>query len=145
MLNKVGLAAVILAVSAAPALADVGSCGSAPIPPAVPSAGDIGKMTPDAAEKAKHQAFLDVTGWQKSLNDYRDCLNSQIDTDNQKMQQLDSSKDAAKISALQAESAQATAAHDATVDTEEKVVNEFHAVQAAYCMRSDVDKSSCPK
>jgi hypothetical protein len=28
---------------------------------------------------------------------------------------------------------------------EETVVNEFHAVQAAYCARSDVDKASCPK
>ena len=32
-----------------------------------------------------------------------------------------------------------------SVNMEETVVNEFHAIQAAYCARSDVDKSSCPK
>jgi len=144
MLNRIGLAAVILAVCTAPALAD-NKCGSMPIPPALPSGGDIAKMAPAAAETAKHQAFLDVKNWQTNLNDFRDCLNSLIDTDKQRMGQLDPTKDSSKITDLQMEIDGATGAHDSSVDAEEKVVNDFHAVQAAYCMRSDVDQSTCPK
>jgi hypothetical protein len=144
MLNRIGLAAVILAMSAAPALAD-NTCGSMPIPPALPTGSDIGKMTPDAAESAKHQAFMDIKNWQANLNDYRDCLNSLIDTDKEKMGQLDPTKDSTKISNLQIEIDGATGAHDSSVDAEEKVVNEFHAIQAAFCMRSDVDRATCPK
>ncbi len=145
MLNKFGLAAVILAASAAPALADSNSCGSMPIPPAMPTAAEIAQKSPSDAEKAKHGAFLDIKNWQASLNDYRDCLNSLMTTDNQKIANLDPSKDASKIAALQLESTNAATDHDNTVDTEERVVNEFHAVQAAYCMRKDVDQSTCPK
>ena len=34
---------------------------------------------------------------------------------------------------------------DASSDQEERVVNEFHAAQVAFCTRKDVDVSSCPK
>jgi len=144
MLKTIGLAAVMLTMFAAPALAD-NACGSMPVPPAMPSADDIAHKSPTAAATAKHQAFLDVKNWQASLGDYRNCLDSLIDTDKQKMSNLDPGKDAGKIASLQAEMDGATAAHDSSVDAEERVVNDFHAVQAAFCMRNDVDRSTCPK
>ena len=145
MLNKIGLAAVMVTMFAAPALAGNGSCGSMPVPPAMPSADDIAHKSPEAAATAKHNAFLDVKNWQSSLNDYRNCLDALMATDKQKMSNLDPGKDADKISALQAEMDAATGSHDSSVDSEERVVNDFHAVQAAYCIRNDVDRSTCPK
>ena len=67
MLKKLGLAAVISVVAAAPAWAQ-SSCGGEPIPPAIPSVAELGQMPPAAAAKAKHQAFVDVTTWQKSTS-----------------------------------------------------------------------------
>ena len=52
MLNKIGLAAVILAASAAPALADSSSCGSMPIPPAMPTAAEVAELAEQTAVEA---------------------------------------------------------------------------------------------
>ena len=52
MFKKLGLAVVISVVAAVPALAQ-SSCGGEPIPPAIPSAAELGQMTPAAALKAK--------------------------------------------------------------------------------------------
>lgn len=46
---------------------------------------------------------------------------------------------------LRDEAAAADRGFNDSVNMEETVVNEFHAIQAAYCARKDVDKSSCPK
>jgi hypothetical protein len=146
MLKKLALAAVI-SVAAAPAWAQ-SSCGGEPIPPAIPSVAELGQMAPAAALKAKHQAFVDVTTWQKSgLKDYRSCLEadeSQIKRDRANAASL-SKPDQDKIKRLDGQIADDEKANQRSADTEEHVVNDFHALSTAFCARSDVDKSSCPK
>ena len=147
MLKKLGLAAVISVVASAPAWAE-SSCGGEPIPPAIPSVAELGQMPPADALKAKHQAFMDVTTWQKSaLKDYRSCLDadeSQIKRD--RANALSQSKpDQDKIKRLDGDIATDEKANQRSTDTEERVVNDFHALSTAFCARPDVDKSSCPK
>jgi hypothetical protein len=147
MLKKLGLAAVISVVAAAPAWAE-SSCGGEPIPPDVPSVAALGQMTPVDAQKAKHQAFVDVTTWQKTgLKDYRNCLDAdenQIKRD--RVNAASQSKpDKDKIKRLDGQIADDEKASAHSTDTEEHVVNDFKALSTAFCERGDVDKSSCPK
>lgn len=128
---------------AAPAFAQ--SCAGEPIAPAFASAADIQHATPAAAAVAKHDAFVEIKNWQRDLKTYRDCLTGVTNMDKRQLPGLDPKKDADKIAGLQAEAKAATHEFDATVDMEERVVNEFHALQAAYCARTDIDRSSCPK
>jgi hypothetical protein len=129
--------------TATPALAQ--SCAGEPIAPAFASAADIQHVSPAAAAAAKHDAFVEIKNWQRDLKTYRDCLTGLSKLDKRQLAGLDPDKDADKIAGLQAGAKAASHAFDASVDMEERVVNEFHAVQAAYCARGDVDKSSCPK
>lgn len=147
MLKKLGLAAVISIVAAAPAWAQ-STCGGEPIPPAVPSVAELGQMAPAAAEKAKHQAFLDVTTWQKAgLKDFRSCLDAdenQIKRDRANAASQ-SKPDKDKMKRLDDQIADDEKANTRSTDTEEHVVNDFHALSTAFCARADVDKASCPK
>jgi hypothetical protein len=138
-----GILAIACTVIATPALAQ--SCAGEPIAPALASPADIQRATPAAAAAAKHDAFAEIKNWQRDLKAYRDCLTGLTNMDKRKLPSLDPKKDADKIADLQAEAKAANHEFDATVDMEERVVNEFHALQAAYCARSDVDRSSCPK
>jgi hypothetical protein len=147
MLKKLGLAAVISVMAAAPAWAQ-SSCGGEPIPPAIPSVAELGQMAPAVALKAKHQAFVDVTTWQKSaLKDYRNCLDAD---ENQTKRDIVNAKsqskpDDDKIKRLNGQLADDEKANQRSTDTEEHVVNDFHALSTAFCARPDVDKTSCPK
>lgn len=147
MLKKLGLAAVISVVVVAPAWAQ-SSCGGEPIPPAIPSVAELGQMTPAAALKAKHQAFVDVTTWQKGgLKDYRSCLEAdenQIKRDHATAAST-SKPDQDKLKRLDGQIADDEKANQRSADTEEHVVNDFHALSTAFCERTDVDKASCPK
>ena len=147
MLKKLGLAAMISVVATAPAWAQ-SNCGDDPIPPVVPSVAEMGQMSPADALKAKHQAFLDVTTWQKTgLKDYRACLDAdenQIKRDRANAASL-SKPDQDKIKRLDAEIAADEKANTRSTDTEERIVNDFHALSTAFCARPDVDKSTCPK
>jgi hypothetical protein len=147
MWKKLGLAAVISVVAAAPAWAE-SSCGGEPIPPAIPSVAELGQMTPAAALKAKHQAFVDVTTWQKSgLKDFRNCL----DADESKIKRdranaaSQTKPDQDRLKQYDGEIADDEKASQHSTDTEEHVVNDFHALSTAFCARPDVDKTSCPK
>jgi hypothetical protein len=147
MLKKLGLAAVISIVAAAPAWAQ-STCGGEPIPPVVPSVAEIGQMAPPAAAKAKHQAFMDVTTWQKTaLKDYRSCLDAdenQIKRDRANAaSQTKPDKD--RLKGYDDQVAADEKANTRSTDTEEHVVNDFHALSTAFCARADVDKTSCPK
>jgi hypothetical protein len=137
------LAFAVVGVAASPALAQ--SCGSEPIAPAVPSASDIKQKVPAEAEAAKHDAFVEIKNWQRDLKTYRDCLTNISNSDKRQISQLDPKKDEDKLKRLQDEATGATHQYDKSVDMEERVANDFHAVQTAYCARADVDKSSCPK
>lgn len=144
MLLRVGvLGCLLAAVAAWPALAE--SCGSAPIAPAIPTPGVMKQKSPADAVAAKHDAFVDIRNWQSDLKNYRNCLNSMGAQDKQQLQGLDPQKDGDKIKRLKDDAEAAGHQYDNTVDAEERVVNEFHAIQVAYCTRTDVDKSSCPK
>jgi hypothetical protein len=147
MLKNLGLAAVISVMAAAPAWAD-NMCNGEPTPPAIPSAAEIGQMAPAAAQKAKHQAFVDLTTWQKNdLKDYRNCLDadeSSVKRDKQNaMTQTKPDQD--KIKRLDGQIADDEKANSHSIDTEERLVNDWNALSTAYCARGDVDKSSCPK
>ena len=142
---RVRLGVLVVASVAMPAPALAQSCAGEPIAPAFASAADIQHASPVAAAAAKHDAFIEIKNWQRDLKTYRDCLTGVTNMDKRQVVGLDPNKDADKIAQLQAQAKAATHEFDATVDMEEKVVNEFHAIQAAYCARNDVDKSSCPK
>jgi len=145
MLKSLGLAAAIAVMATAPAWAQ-NQCGDEPIPPAIPTAADIGTKSPADAAKMRHQAFLDVKAWQQSANDYRNCLESDENQTKRDLQnaQSQSKPDQDKIKRLQAQIAADEAANNKR-DTEERLVNAFNALRTAYCDRSDVDKSPCPK
>jgi hypothetical protein len=147
MLKQLGLAAAISMMAAAPAFADPGACGDEPIPPAIPSVADIGQRPPVDAQRTKHQAFEDIKSWQAALKDYRSCLDSDESSTKRGVQdaQTQTKPDKDKIKRLQDEIAGDVKAYDHSTDTEEKIVNDFHALSVAYCSRSDADKSSCPK
>jgi len=143
MFGRLVFSIAVCAVAATPALAE--SCAGEPVAPAFVSPADLQKQTPAQAEASKHDAFIEIKNWQRDLKSFRDCLTSLSNEDRRQLTGLDPSKDADKIAGLQRDAKMATHEFDRTVDLEEKVVNEFHAIQAAFCARKDVDKSSCPK
>jgi hypothetical protein len=147
MLNRYGFVLAILIASAGSAAAQDNMCSDPPVAPAIPTAADINKDTPQAAAEAKHQAFLDIKNWQGSLKSYRDCLDASITTNTRLVAeaQQNSKPDKDKIAKLQQQIDAANHAHDISVDDEERTVNEFNAVRTAYCLRNDVDRASCPK
>ena len=136
---------VLFALSALHSVALAESCGSAPIAPALASAAEIRQKSPADAAAAKHDAFVEIKNWQADLKTYRACLTNVSNEARREVSNLDPNKDTDKITGLQQQSAAVTHQYDRTVDMEERVVNEFHAVQEAYCGRSDVNRSSCPK
>jgi predicted outer membrane protein len=146
MLKKFGLVAALSIMAAAPALAQ-NSCGDEPFPPALATAAEVGQKTPADAAKAKHQAFLDIKAWQGQLKDYRDCLDSTQSTVQRQLKdaQTATKPDQDKIKGLQAQIDAAKQAYARSTDSEERVVNDFHALSTAFCSRTDVDKTTCPK
>jgi hypothetical protein len=147
MLKKFVLAGIVALVSAGPAFAEGESCGGLPIAPDLPAAAEMGQKAPAAALAAKHSAFEDIKRWQQDLKGYRDCLDALTNSEKRDLQkeQTATKPDKDKIKGIQDSITQTAHNYDVSVDTEEKMVNEFHAMQAAFCMRTDVDRSSCPK
>jgi hypothetical protein len=145
MLARIGLVLAFVFAAATPVFAQSQGCGSLPFEPALPTPAEIGQKTPADAHTALHDAFTDVKNWQADLKTYRGCQDGQETAAKRDLAQADPNKDKDKITKLKDQIAQIDHAYDASVDSEEKVVNEFHAAQAAYCMRTDVDRSVCPK
>jgi hypothetical protein len=145
MSRKLGLILPILLISAVPAFAQTSSCGSVPFAPAMPAPADMKTKAVADAETALHDAFSDIRNWQGDLKTYRSCLEGQGNQAKADMGGLDKTKDADKIAALKQQQTDSNHLFDSSVDQEEKVVNEFHASQAAYCSRADANKSKCPK
>ncbi len=145
--RKYGLALAILMASAGAAWAQDATCSDAPVAPAIPTAAEIAKDSPQAAAIAKHQAFVDIKNWQASLKSFRDCLDASISTNTRLVSeaQQNSKPDKDKIAKLKQQITDANHAHDMSVDDEERTVNEFNAVRTAYCLRNDVDRTSCPR
>ncbi|HEX3664391.1 MAG TPA: hypothetical protein VHU23_04070 [Rhizomicrobium sp.] len=123
-------------------------CGDLPIGPVIPSAPDIAKKSAADAAAAQRGVFLDVKRWQGALKSYRDCLNATDNTDRRELgeaQRGGDKTDTKRSDKLTAEITDLRQAWNASADEEERVVNEFHAMQTAYCGRKDVDRASCPK
>ena len=139
--------ALALLVASTGAAAAQEMCGEPPIAPVIPSAEEMHTKTPVDAAAARHSAFGDVRHWQGALKSYRDCLNATIATDKRNAEEAVRSEkpDKDKIAKFNEEILATNHAYDASVDQEERVVNEFHAAQVAYCSRKDVDVSTCPK
>jgi hypothetical protein len=126
-----------------PASAMAQTCGTAPARPAIPKQASLTDKSTADVETAQHQAFASVKDWQSAVKPYRDCLTGIVNGDKQKI--AGAGTDATQIAQWKAESAAADHAFDVTVDTEELMVADFHAIQAAYCMRKDSDAAACPK
>jgi len=143
---KLGIAAALFVASAGAAAAQE-MCGDPPIAPVIPSASEIHAKSPAEASAARHGAFAEVRRWQGALKSYRACLTATIATDKRDVEEAVRSDkpDKDKIAKFNEDIAATNRAYDASVDQEEKVVNEFHAAQVAYCARKDVDVSTCPK
>lgn len=138
--------AVLLLIASTGAATAQAMCGDPPIAPVIPSAAEMRAKAPADAAAVRHSAFA-IRRWQGSLKSYRDCLNATIATDKRDMGEVARSDkpDKDKIANFGQEITASNHAFDASVDQEEKVVNEFHAAQVAYCERKDVDISTCPK
>lgn len=139
--------ALALLIASTGAAAAQEMCGAPPIAPVLPTAQEMHTKSPADAAAVRHSAFADVRRWQGALKSYRDCLNATIATDKRNASEVvrDVKPDKDKIAKFNAEIVASNHAYDVSVDQEEKVVNEFHAAQVAYCSRKDVDVSTCPK
>lgn len=146
MLTRPGFAFLLLLASGGAAAAQ-SMCGEPPIAPLIPTAADMRQKSAADSASARHNAFADVKRWQGSLKSYRDCLNATIATDKRDLYEdaRATKPDKDKMAAIQQEMKASNDAFDGSVNEEEKVVNEFHAAQVAYCTRTDVDVSTCPK
>jgi len=148
MPRKFGFAIAILMMSAAPAMAGVSICGDMPVAPDLPTAKEIAQQPPAKAEAAKHQAFLDVVGWQKQVKNYRNCLEAAQKEDKRASvaaQQNGGDDVDAQVTKLNADINEGDVRYNASVVTEQKLAGEFGDISKAYCSRSDVNKSTCPK
>jgi hypothetical protein len=145
MLVKTGLVLSFVLASTISVWAQGESCGNPPFAPAIPSPADLKAKSPTDAHSAVHDAFTDVKNWQADLKTYRSCLDGQDAAAKREIAQADPKKDADKIKGFKDQITDDGHVYDASVDNEEKVVNEFHALQVAYCTRTDVDRSTCPK
>jgi hypothetical protein len=143
---RLGFAFALLIASTGAAAAQE-MCGDLPIAPVIASAADVRTKPPAEAATAEHGAFADIRRWQGALKSYRDCLNATMATDRRSAEEIlrSSKPDKDKVAKFNDEIVASSRALDASADQEEKVVNEFHAAQVAYCSRKDVDVSSCPK
>jgi hypothetical protein len=146
MLKALSMGILLLVASASAAAAD-NMCGDEPIAPAVPSPADIRQKPPADAASAKHNAFQEILRWQRELKSYRACLEATVSTDKRKLGEAARSDkpDKDKLAKIQQDISDANHATDSSTDDEERVVNDFNALSTAYCTRTDVDKTSCPK
>jgi len=146
MLKVSSVGAALLFLSASGALGQE-MCGQEPIGPQIPKPAEIAQMTPAAADSAKHAAFNDIRQWQGALKSYRDCLDATVATDKRKISeaQRGDKPDNDKIGKLNQEIASTNHDYDQSTNDEELVVNSWNALSVAYCGRTDVDKSTCPK
>ena len=145
MLVKTGLVLSFLLVSTMSCWAQAESCGNVPFAPAIASPADLKAKSPADAHAAVHDSFTDIKNWQSDLKTYRACLDDQDGADKRNIGQADPKKDADKVTAWKDQIVDDAKIYNSSIDNEEKVVNEFHALQAAYCMRTDIDKATCPK
>ena len=122
-------------------------CGDLPIAPAILSPAEMHQRPPAGALSAMHSAFAEMKRWQGDLKSWRDCLNATVNTDKRDISEAQHSDKPDKDKIAKLETALTTVNHlwDLSVDDEERVVNEFHAAQTAYCARKDVNVSICPK
>lgn len=146
MLKALSVGAALFILSASGALGQE-MCGEEPIGPQIPKPADIARMAPAAADTAKHSAFNDIRQWQAQLKSYRDCLDATVDSDKRKIGEARRSDkpDNDKIDKLNQEIANTNHDYDQSTNDEELVVNSWNALSVAYCSRTDVDKSTCPK
>lgn len=130
MLKSICLAGVLFAM-AAPAMAQ--SCGSAPIAPAIPGAGDLSGKAPDDAHKFVLDVLKSVKSYQQNLGAFRTCLKAQEDMQLAALNDAKTAGDKTKIAAAQ-DQAQATIdATNKTIDSEQQVAADFNQLHQAYC------------
>jgi hypothetical protein len=149
MLAKLSVTAFVMIGWAGTAAAqEQENCGDLPIGPVIVSAADIQQKSAADATAAQRGAFLDIKRWQAALRSYRDCLNATVDSDKRELgeaQRGGDKTDQKKADKLTSDLVNLGHAWDASVDEEERTVNQFHALQVAYCSRNDVTRASCPK
>ncbi|MGH6876034.1 MAG: hypothetical protein ACREHV_01515 [Rhizomicrobium sp.] len=146
MLTRLFIALAIVALSSEGVAAQQ-MCGDPPIAPELPSVADMQQKSPAEAAAARNGAFADIKRWQGQLKSYRECLNATVDTDKRDLgeAQRADKPDTKKMTKLQQEITDAGHAWDASVDDEERVVNQWNAAGTAFCLRADTDHATCPK
>lgn len=146
MQTRLILILAALFASGAPAAAQE-MCGDLPIAPAILSPAEMSRRPPADALAAMHGAFAEMKRWQGDLKSWRDCLNATVKSDKRDISEAQHSDKPDKDKIAKLETALTNVNHlwDSSVDDEERVVNEFHAAQTAYCSRKDVNVSICPK
>ena len=132
MLKSICLAGAFFAAFAVPALAD-GSCGNAPLAPAIPSASEFAGKTPDDAHKVVLGALHSVKDYQTSLGSFRSCLVSQSAADKAALADAQAKADKTKIASIKQQMDDMQKVYDHTVDTETQVVTDYSNLHAAYC------------
>ena len=132
MLKKICLTTAILAVVAMPAFA-AETCGSTPIPPAVPVAGDLAGKLADDAHALVLDTLKNIKIYQSSLVPYYDCLDRQAKSAQDEMAAAQAKADDGKVTALKQSILDVATVYDKTRASEVQVANEFNTLHVAYC------------
>lgn len=121
-----------MALTAAPALADL-TCGSAPLAPAVPGSADLAGKTTDEAHQIALGALKSVKAYQGSLTTFRQCLKSQSDGYQAAVDAAKAKGDKTEAAKVQQQLDDANKIFDKSIDTETQVVNDYMTLHNAYC------------
>lgn len=147
MLKTVCMTVAIMAMAATPVFA-AEECGPTPIPPAFPSVSDLGKKPVEDARKDVFDSFHQIKNYQASLKTFRSCLERLTTADTAAIAEAkakpDAKPDDPTVSAAQQRISTRQGIYDKTLDSEEKVVNEFNTMRLGHCNR-DTDVKVCPQ
>lgn len=142
MLRNAFFSVVLLAAVAAPAVAD--ECGSAPIPPAFPSASELNQKPVDAARKDVLDSYHLVKTFMASNTSFRSCLERLSAADTADIDAGKAKADDAKVKAAQAHMATLDTSFKTAIATAQKVADEFNTLRLDHCKR-DTDTKVCPQ
>lgn len=144
MLKSLFLTAAVMLMVAAPAFADDGSCGSAPLAPAIPSGSDEASKTVEAARADVFAAYHQVKAFQAALKPFRECLMTQAKNDQATLAAATAKNDKDAVEKAKQLLSDRQKIYDGTIDTEQQVATDFNNLRVAQCTR-DTDPSVCPK
>jgi len=139
MFIRVGLGVFALALLAAPAMA-AGQCDTGgPVQPAMPTPAELTAMSVPDAEARINAMFKDLHIYKSQLKTYRDCLNTAMAADQNKVNTGAAQKDDSQKKAAQEEYSRYAAAYNQSVDAEKALADQINADTKAHCARDTSD------